>query len=406
MKALRVLGIAASLSLGFASSLLAQDVLITQEGDAYKVYEIEIGGSSIFYKLESTPEAAIQKIDKSQVLMIKYQDGRKVIMGEETNRQAAANGQPSQGQSQKQPMAFTPEEEAEIAALNAKLVEEYNQQRVEYTKPKNKKASLLFCTFGLKKDTRLQDKNVKITFQAGTYYSNSKKDKPAFRQNCDSWNPGIQVTVENISTKTVYLDLGNSFFIRNGEASPYYVPSATSTTSGSSGGASVNLGSVADALGVGGIVGTLAGGVNVGGGKSSSSSTVTYSQRVVSIPAKAKIQLDFQQYMLSNRTYWKVKTTEGNKNGENCISTAPERIEIKRGEVITYTEADETLSCGVRVAYSFDESCQQANTLYADMYLKEILGCKMNPSGSRFDIRKDELSPNWKDALHVVIRNF
>ncbi|MBQ4525464.1 MAG: hypothetical protein IJA00_05250 [Bacteroidaceae bacterium] len=42
MKVLRVLDIAASLSLGFASSLLAQDVLITQEGDAHKVYEIDV----------------------------------------------------------------------------------------------------------------------------------------------------------------------------------------------------------------------------------------------------------------------------------------------------------------------------------------------------------------------------
>lgn len=400
MKALRVLGIVTSLSLGFASSLLAQDVLITQEGDAHKVYEIEIGGTSIFYKLENTPEAVIQKIDKSQVLMIKYRDGRKVIMGEEENGQAAANGQPSQEQPQEQPVAFTPGEEAEIAALNAKFVEEYNQQRVEWTKPKNKKARELFCTFGIKKDARLQDKNVIMTIQAGDCWSLVAKGTPFFEQSGAYINPGIQVIVGNISTKTVYVDLGNSFFVRNGEAAPYYIPSATSTTTETSGGASVNLGSVADVLGVGGIAGTLASGVNVGGGKSSSSSTVTYAQRVVAIPPKSEIKLEFQRYILPGSECWKFEPWYYHKAARR-IKAVPS-IKINRGEVLTYTEEDNTLSYGVRIAYAFDENCQQVNSLYADMYLKEILG----GSGGGNRISTDNLTPNWKDVIYMVVDNY
>lgn len=392
MKALRILSIAASLSLGFASSLLAQDVLITQEGDAHKVYDIEIGGSSIFYKLENTPEAAIQKINKSQVLMIKYQDGRKVIMGEEEKEkeQIIEKAQQPQGL----PMAFTPEEEAEIAALNAKFVEEYNQRKVEFTEPKDKRAKMLFCTFGLKKDTRLQDKNVKITLESQNYHSPSAKS-PILGKYGTNAGAGILVTVKNTSSQTVYIDLGNSFFVRNGEAAPYYTPTSTSTTTGTSGGASVNLGSVVSALGVGGIAGTLASGVNVGGGKSSSSSTVTYAQRIVAIPPESEIKLEHQKYCNTKYDCSKIRITK------NSIWTL-ENININQGEVNTFTEEDNILNYSIRIAYSLEENCQQTFKLYATTYLKEIMGVTGNNS---YSIKQKHLTPNWKDVIYMVIDN-
>ncbi|MBQ8607469.1 MAG: hypothetical protein IJ417_04670 [Bacteroidaceae bacterium] len=378
------------LFLGVVSTTFAQDVLITQEGDSYKVYDIEIGSSSIFYKLTNAPETTIQKMDKSQVLMIKYQDGRKVIMGEEEKDQAAFPIQNEQ-QSPMNSMMFTPEEEAEIAALNAKLVEEYNQQKVGWTKPEDKKAKMLFCTFGLKKDTRLQDKHVKITLRTQTVDS-----KAIFYNDAHCFNPGILVVVENMSAKTVYVDLGNSFFVRNGEAAPYYIPSSTSTTTGTSGGASVNLGSVADAIGVGGLVGTLANGVNVGGGKSASSSTVTYAQRVVAIPPKSEIKLSSQGYFNQKSQYWKFKVESKYKMDKVTSSD----FNLKRGETVCYTEKDETLSYGVRVAYSFEESCRQTNSLCADMYLKEILGVKGD--GGTLFVDNEFLTPNWRNVLYMV----
>ena len=395
MKVLRVLDIAASLSLGFASSLLAQDVLITQEGDAHKVYEIEIGGSSIFYKLENTSEAAIQKIDKSQVLMIKYQDGRKVIMGEEEKEQVVQNEQ-----QQEQPMTFTPEEEAEIAALNAQFVEEYNQRRVEFKEPKNKKAGMLFCIFGLKKDIRLQDNKVKVHIQTGENFIRINGD---FAQGGRTVNPGVQITVENLYSQTIYVDLGNCFFVRNGEAYPYYKPSATSTTTGSSNGASVNLGSVTSALGVGGIAGTIANGVNIGGGKSSSSSTITYSQRIVAIPPKSEIKLEFQRFFLPNSKYWKFQSRRfANYKTDDYIKAYPE-MDINRGEKITYTETDNTLNYGVRISYSLEENCLKTNNLHADFYLKEIIG--VSRAGTLYHMNSDGLTSNWKDVLYMVVRN-
>ena len=54
------------------------------------------------------------------------------------------------------------------------------------------------------------------------------------------------------------------------------------------------MGSVAGALGIGGVLGTLANGVNVGGASSTGTSTTTYSQRVISIPPMASVSLEPQ----------------------------------------------------------------------------------------------------------------
>ena len=403
MKLLKIFGITVLFwSIAFAAS--AQDVLITSEGDAHKVFEIEIGGSSIFYKLENTPEAAIQKIDKGQVLMIKYQDGRKVIIGEEEKIQTAATVQ--QTQTQTPPATFSQEEEAEIQAMNAKIVEEYNKIKVEYIEPKDKKANALFCTFGLKEDARLQDDMVKIVMETGVDIEKIGRGYTAtgyLKGVTDvEFHQGILVSVINNSTNTIYIDLGNSFFVRNGEATPYYIPSSTSSTSGTSSGVGVNMGSVAGALGVGGVIGTLAGGVNVGGGKSSSSTTVTYAQRVVAIPPKSQIKLDFQKFFPEVGKYWKLSSSNSNAALVRPRIKTDEDFNIKRGKVITFTEEEETLNFGIRISYSLNESCQQMNNLYADIYLKEMLGANfLTGTYVRLDVSK--LSPNWKDVLHMVV---
>lgn len=403
MKLLKIFGITVLFwSIAFAAS--AQDVLITSEGDAHKVFEIEIGGSSIFYKLENTPEAAIQKIDKGQVLMIKYQDGRKVIIGEEEKIQTAATVQ--QTQTQTPPATFSQEEEAEIQAMNAKIVEEYNKIKVEYVEPKDKKANALFCTFGLKEDAKLQDDKVKIVMETGVDIEKIGRGYTAtgyLKGVTDvEFHQGILVSVINNSTNTIYIDLGNSFFVRNGEATPYYIPSSTSSTSGTSSGVGVNMGSVAGALGVGGVIGTLAGGVNVGGGKSSSSTTVTYAQRVVAIPPKSQIKLDFQKFFPEVGKYWKLSSSNSNAALVRPRIKTDEDFNIKRGKVITFTEEEETLNFGIRISYSLNESCQQMNNLYADIYLKEMLGANfLTGTYVRLDVSK--LSPNWKDVLHMVV---
>lgn len=74
-------------------------------------------------------------------------------------------------------------------------------------------------------------------------------------------------------------------------AMPYFTNSSYSVGSGSTQGASLNLGSVAAAFGIGGFAGTIAGGVNVGGSNSKATEITTVEQQIISIPAHASVFL-------------------------------------------------------------------------------------------------------------------
>ena len=105
--------------------------------------------------------------------------------------------------------------------------------------------------------------------------------------------------MKNKTSRILYVDLGTTFFIRLGETICFYTPSSTTTSHGKSGGAGVNLGAVTGALGIGGVAGNLANGVNVGGGTTSSTTSTTYSQRIVAVPPMSSIELT-PQYLFGN----------------------------------------------------------------------------------------------------------
>lgn len=92
------------------------------------------------------------------------------------------------------------------------------------------------------------------------------------------------VTIINKTDSTMYIDMAESYYVGNGDAQRLYTNSVTTNFSSGSKGATVNLGSVTNALGVGGVVGTLAQGVNVGGSNVNGSSTQVFEERYISIP--------------------------------------------------------------------------------------------------------------------------
>ncbi len=88
----------------------------------------------------------------------------------------------------------------------------------------------------------------------------------------------LDVVIRNQSNRSMIIDQTMSTFIdTDGRSYTYYDPTVrtvtNSETHGGSSGASVNLGSVAGLLGIGGVVGGLLGGINVGGSSSSGTAT-------------------------------------------------------------------------------------------------------------------------------------
>ncbi|MGM9842711.1 MAG: hypothetical protein ACI30S_00655 [Muribaculaceae bacterium] len=88
----------------------------------------------------------------------------------------------------------------------------------------------------------------------------------------------LTVCVKNNTSEIMVIDQTMSFFVdTDGKSKSYFDPtvrsSSTTDLSSSTEGASVNLGAVAGALGIGGSIGSLMGGINVGGSGTTGIST-------------------------------------------------------------------------------------------------------------------------------------
>lgn len=198
-------------------------------------------------------------------------------------------------------------------------------------------------------------------------------DRSSSTWNYSLYNPMFCVKIKNKTSHTIYIDLGNTFIIRNDDAQAYYTPSATSITTGKSNGASVNVGAVAGAVGIGGGIGQALGGLNVGGGNSSESTSVTYSQRIIAIPPMSAKQLAAQDVFTSslinrgdNDIYY-----HQNKNGERNVFYL---VNMSAGEKVSYTEADTPYKFSFFVSYSATEDCAKTANLKADFYVNNIYG--------------------------------
>lgn len=95
-----------------------------------------------------------------------------------------------------------------------------------------------------------------------------------------SENGALTAIVYNRTSEIMIIDQTTSFFVNSdGTSISYYDPTVKTTsvtdTSSSTNGATVNLGAVAGALGVGGAVGQIANGINVGGSSTDGTSTTS-----------------------------------------------------------------------------------------------------------------------------------
>lgn len=228
----------------------------------------------------------------------------------------------------------------------------------------------------------------------------------------------VEFTLKNKSTKIVYVDLGNSFFIRNEEPLCYYVPTSSTVTQGQSVGGGVNVGAIAGAIGVNGAVGTALNGVNVGGEKSSSQSTTVYNQRVIAIPPLSKISLAkvpmftegseaYTDLFYVKKYNWRGLASETGDlyafvNKDYGVGLWEE------GEMKDYSEETSPVKFTLFLTTSFNESINEPKQGNACFYVNKIIASKRNFKGmisgkqmsSSF---MDEVYPGWQEKSYFTI---
>lgn len=160
-----------------------------------------------------------------------------------------------------------------------------------------------------------------------------------------------------------------------GQATCYYVPSSTTTTHGASSGGCVNLGAVTGALGIGGVAGTLANGINVGGGSTNSTTSTTYSQRVIAVPPMSSVNLP-PQYFYGKEERTVTKGLCQNMYGEMYIAFPKdsEKGPMRFGDRYSYTADNSPLQFSCVIAYSTDETCLSTKSITSFLYLRELIG--------------------------------
>ena len=363
----------------YTHQLFAQDKIITTEGEIIIGYNVEIGTSSIFYQTSDHTSSATERIGKNKVLMIKRQDGTKAYIST-----------PKDITETEEPNKIINTGNSNIKELNDNIRQRYNTELIPLEdKNKGEKAKVVFIQLWADDESQFADTNIEIEYETQYVDYNFNTGEQflspymgAFQDIASNHNyPQINITIKNRSDKTIYLDLGNTFFIRDKEPYAYYQPSTTSVTTGSTKGGSLNAGAITNALGIGGFAGTLSNGITVGGANNKSTTTTTYAQRIIAIPPMSSKQLDNQLFFSTNQenkfgqdSGTKLSGHKTNKHWQSDLFiNTPKKMAV--GEEIIIDQS-ESLHFSFMITYSQDESIKEKHSIQSNFFIRKLVGGK------------------------------
>lgn len=177
----------------------------------------------------------------------------------------------------------------------------------------------------------------------------------------------LTVYIKNLTDEIMIIDQTKSFVVNSdGTSTPYYDPTVKTKTvtdlSSNQVGGSVNLGAVGGALGVGGTIGQILNGIDVGGSTTSGQSVAntTYSVELPQLNIAPKGRISLKEFRISNLGYYFTETvaTE-NKSRKNITN-------------IGYTPANSYCTFSVCISYSTDEG-KTYQKIISDFYANSII---------------------------------
>lgn len=359
----------------FGCKLLAQDRIVTKDGNTLDVYNVEVASNFVFYSEQNSSDADILKMKKDDILMIRFQDGSRKIF---------TDGAAEESEMEENKVALSEESIVKDYSIpaeeNEKLKEKYRVP-VEYVKkPSSKEAKSFYCQFDFCKDAVLADKNLEIelkTINVGLTASLYKSVVNADNQQnkyCSAISLSLSITLKNKTSNIIYIDLGNSFFVRGSQSSPFYKPSSTYVTNSSGNSLGFNMGGITNSLGVGGVVGALANATTVGGEKSESSTTVTHSQRFISIPPMSSVILDPQLIFTPGENSYNINVSRCETYKDRGVCVYLKGTGLKRGEFISWDESSSPVNIQLYINYSLDSEFRDVGQIRTSLYAKTMIG--------------------------------
>lgn len=291
--------------------------------------------------------------------------------------------------------------ESVAAPGNAARIEAINKASVTGKKqPKNKiRGGYVYTFWGVTPNSVLEDQNVILSFEKAIvpHYNNF------------SLGHGYFPRIENKTDKSIYVDLANSFYIDGkGVSHPLFDTTAYTTTNSSSTGAGVNMGGIAGALGIGGAIGKIAGGIGVSSTSGTGTSVTEQQQPVVVVPAHSASQFAITRYVLGNNVidaplimtymmdrpydtwsgdgYWEKQYKEILKDYADFSNStiSGEELDLQENAFVKFTPENSPKKIKFIFTYSTTPDFAEYYTIESDLYLKNIFG-----AGGRSNFIKD-----------------
>ena len=162
------------------ANAFGQDRVITKNGDVFEAYRIDVGSNYVYYTKEDKEDAVVQKISKSDVLMIKKKDGTKINVTECEPK--ASKSQATQTSNGQQSIVQVKYEDlpSEAKAANDAFIAKYNAPFETFMKEKCKKhigktkAYEAFAIYGVTRKSVISNEDLEIRFILG-YFDHIKK---------------------------------------------------------------------------------------------------------------------------------------------------------------------------------------------------------------------------------------
>ncbi len=315
-----------SIMLMLAVAGRAQDVLVTESGDAIKAWGVDVAGTNIYYRESEAADAPVKSIAKSAVLMWKKADGTRVIIGQEEQKPAAPAAATT-------PAAKTPAPDASDPEANRAAISKFNLRDIIVTKePTKKTAKRMYGVFRVTPESTIADKNVELIFApyhlSGYWYAGD----------------GMSVSARNKTDQTIYIYLGNTFFMRHGTAEPFTQSSASQ---------SARDGQSAAATG--------------------------FSQSVIAVPANSSLDLGSQIFVTKEKSKYGAGFYYYDMGVRSSfIWTRSKDEQVCKLEEVELGPGDSPFDYGFKMTYSFSENNTQLYSLDTKFYLAKLIGDNRN----------------------------
>lgn len=365
------------------TATFAQDMIVKKDGSIIQSKVQKIGTQEVEYKKWTNQDGPTYSIAISDILAINYQNGEK-----ETFENKATAAKEEDGDSNEPKLV-----KKEPDARNAEIIAMHNKYKFVSDEPvEDKDAKEGFAILNVDESSVMSNDELEMSFEVCTTPTHPDERMGGYL----CYHYVIKLT--NKTDKIIYIDLANCFRMNEDVVSDiycYYSGEQTNISKGGGSGASMNMGAVAGALGVGGAVGTLASGLNVGGGSNSSVEKSYEQQRIITIPPHGSRHLTEWKYVqVKSRKYeipeqaeeynWGVVNSSNhpiyNSLYEKILYAAQERqTKLKRGDIKkngirTYSLEDSPAKINYTIIYSTSNTFQKYSMLNATLYISDICG--------------------------------